>query len=150
MKYMAGSHFSLMYSDVNENERLWVKVEQSLQTWSSAAYILTTQRKNLFIAETLEGLLPHCSGNLSVFLGVHVFLPFFLFFKKYLTDGSPSFYVWTQEGCARKIPVPSQSTRDQENPSPLPNCCKVIPYTSTHSLCISSQPAPPTSPCPPH
>lgn len=37
MEYMAGSHFSLMYSDVYENERLWVKVEQSPLTHSSAA-----------------------------------------------------------------------------------------------------------------
>lgn len=35
-QYMAWSHFSLMYSDANENERLWVKVEQSLQTCNSA------------------------------------------------------------------------------------------------------------------
>lgn len=32
MKYVAGSHLLLMYSDANENERLWVKVEQSPQT----------------------------------------------------------------------------------------------------------------------
>ena len=37
MKYTAGSHFSLMYSDANENERLRVKVEQSLETRGSAS-----------------------------------------------------------------------------------------------------------------
>lgn len=37
MKCMAGPHLLLMYSDANENERLWVKVEQSPQTRSGAA-----------------------------------------------------------------------------------------------------------------
>ena len=112
MKYMAGSHFSLMYSDVNENERLWVKVEQSLQTCSSAANKSPRLREKNLVSQGNSKICPQnsytvqetfkctsCLGSWGSCLCFPVFL-------KSLEDMNPSFRTGVA-AVSREIPVPS-------------------------------------------
>lgn len=110
MKYMAGSHFSLMYSDANENERLWVKVEQSLQTCSIAASNSPQLRGETFLLQRHSKVCPqnseHYWGNILLhllFLRILGFICFCLlmfYLFKSLEDMCASLCVCTQEACS--------------------------------------------------
>lgn len=63
IKYMAGAHFSLMYSDANENERLGVKVDQPLQTHSCAANKCPQLRGKTFSLQRLLKVCPQDSDT---------------------------------------------------------------------------------------
>lgn len=72
---MVESHFLLIYSNAKEDERLWVKVEPSLQTVQRHCKEIPQLRGEIiFIAETLEDLstkLLCCSGDIWVHPGRH-------------------------------------------------------------------------------